>query len=128
MSSASAPATAGPGAHRLRDALAAPPEMLRGELAWAVTHGLADRVRLLVYTGLTWRRVDDGVSVASMVATTGHPELIDYLVGHGAPALDLPPEDAFVAAALAVDRAQMGLLGRPARTRGPAAFGPDPRW
>ena len=53
---------------------------------------------------------DDGVTVTSMAATTGHPELIGYLVEHGAPAPDLTPPDAFVAAALAADRARMGLL------------------
>jgi len=106
----------GPWRRRLGDALAAPAEMLRGELAWAITHGLADRVRLLVSHGVDVAApFDDGVTVTSMAATTGHPELIDYLVGHGAPALDLPPEDAFVAAALAVDRERMGrlLAGQP---------------
>jgi ankyrin repeat protein len=101
----------GPWRARLGDALAAPAELVRGELAWAVTHGLADRVRLLVSHGADVAApFDDGVTVTSMAATTGHPELIDYLVGHGAPALDLAPEDAFVAAALAVDRARMGRL------------------
>jgi len=53
---------------------------------------------------------DDGVTVTSMAATTGHPELIDYLVAHGAPALELAPAEAFVAAALAADRERMGRL------------------
>ena len=53
---------------------------------------------------------DDGVTVTSVAATTGHPELIGYLVEHGAPALDLAPAEAFVAAALAADRERMGLL------------------
>jgi ankyrin repeat protein len=101
----------GPWRARLGDALAVPAEMVRGELAWAVTRGLADRVRLLVSHGVDVAApFDDGVTVTSMAATTGHPELIDYLVEHGAPALDLPPEDAFVAAALAVDRARMSRL------------------
>jgi ankyrin repeat protein len=101
----------GPWRRRLGDALDTPAAMVRGELAWAVTHGLADRVRLLVSHGVdVAASFDDGVTVTSMAATTGHPELIDYLVEHGAPALDLPPEDAFVAAALAVDRERMGRL------------------
>ncbi len=66
----------------------APAAMVRGELAWAITHGLADRVRLLVGHGVDLTApFDDGVTVTSMAATTGHPELIDYLVEHGAPAL-----------------------------------------
>ena len=100
----------GPWRRRLGDALAAPTEMIRGELAWAITHGLADRVRLLVSHGVDLTAALDGVTVTSMAATTGHPEMIGYLVEHGAPAPDLAPPDAFVAAALAADRERMGLL------------------
>ena len=101
----------GPWRRRLGDALATPAAMVRGELAWAITHGLADRVRLLVTQGVDLTEpFDDGATVTSAAATTGHPELIGYLVEHGAPAPDLAPADAFVAAALAADRARMGLL------------------
>jgi ankyrin repeat protein len=101
----------GPWRRRLGDALDTPAEMVRGELAWAITHGLADRVRLLVSHGVEVAApFDDGVTVTSMAATTGHPELIDYLVEHGAPALELAPADAFVAAALAADRERMSRL------------------
>jgi hypothetical protein len=101
----------GPWRRRLGDALDAPAAMVRGELAWAITHGLADRVRLLVTHGVDLAApFDDGVTVTSAAATAGHPELIGYLVEHGAPAPDLTPPDAFVAAALAADRARMGLL------------------
>ena len=120
----------GPWRRRLGDALGTPAAMVRGELAWAITHGLADRVRLLVSHGVDVAApFDDGVTVTSMAATTGHPELIDYLVAHGAPALDLPPEDAFVAAALAADRARMGrlLADRPALAR-PDTVGASRRW
>jgi ankyrin repeat protein len=89
----------GPWRRRLGDALDSPAEMVRGELGWAITHGLADRVRLLVSHGVEVAApFDDGVTVTSMAATTGHPELIDYLVEHGAPAPELAPADAFVAA------------------------------
>jgi Ankyrin repeats (many copies) len=101
----------GPWRRRLGDALAGPAEMVRGELAWAITHGLADRVRLLVSHGVDVAApFDDGVAATSMAATTGHPELIDYLVEHGAPAPELAAADAFVAAALAADRERMGRL------------------
>jgi ankyrin repeat protein len=101
----------GPWRRRLGDALGTPAELVRGELAWAITHGLADRVRLLVSRGVEVAApFDDGVTVTSMAATTGHPELIDYLVAHGAPALELAPAEAFVAAALAADRERMGRL------------------
>ncbi len=45
-----------------------------------------------------------------MAATTGHADLVDYLVAHGAPPLALAPADAFVAAALAADRVRLGEL------------------
>ncbi|MGH3225963.1 MAG: hypothetical protein ACRDPY_46005, partial [Streptosporangiaceae bacterium] len=42
----------GPWRRRLTDDLEAPAQMLRGELAWAITHGLTQRVRLLVGQGV----------------------------------------------------------------------------
>jgi ankyrin repeat protein len=100
----------GPWRRRLGDALDTPAEMVRGQLAWAVTHGMTERVRLLVEHGVDVTAPLDGVTAASMAATTGHADLVDYLVAHGAPPLDLPPADAFVAAALAADRPRLGRL------------------
>jgi ankyrin repeat protein len=100
----------GPWRSRLGDALDTPAEMVRGQLAWAVTHGMTERVRLLVEHGVDVTAPLDGVTATSMAATTGHEDLVDYLVAHGAPPLDLPPADAFVAAALAADRARLGRL------------------
>jgi len=45
-----------------------------------------------------------------MAATTGHADLVDYLVAHGAPPLDLAPAEAFTAAVLAADRASLDRL------------------
>jgi len=100
----------GPWRRRLGDALDSPAEMLRGQLAWAITHGMTERVRLLVEHGVDVTAPLDGVIVTSMAATTGHAELVDYLVAHGAPPLELPPAEAFVAAALATDRERLGRL------------------
>jgi ankyrin repeat protein len=100
----------GPWRRRLGDALDSPAEMLRGQLAWAITHGMTERVRLLAEHGVDVTAPLDGVTVTSMAATTGHADLVDYLVAHGAPPLDLPPAEAFVAAALAADRARLGRL------------------
>jgi ankyrin repeat protein len=100
----------GPWRRRLGDALDTPAEMVRGQLAWAVTHGMTERVRLLVEHGVDVSARLDGVTATSMAATTGHADLVDYLVAHGAPPLDLPPADAFVAAALAADRPRLGRL------------------
>ena len=100
----------GPWRRRLGDALDSPAEMLRGQLAWAITHGMTERVRLLVEHGVDATAPLDGVTVTSMAATTGHADLVDYLIAHGAPPLDLPPAEAFVAAALAADRERLGRL------------------
>jgi ankyrin repeat protein len=100
----------GPWRKRLGDALDSPAEMIRGQLAWAITHGMTERVRLLAEHGADLTAPLDGVAATSMAATTGHPDLVDYLVAHGAPPLDLAPADAFVAAVLAADRARLGPL------------------
>ena len=100
----------GPWRRRLGDALDTPAEMLRGELAWAITHGMAERVRLLVEHGVDVTAPLDGATATSMAATTGHADLVDYLVAHGAPPPDLPPGEEFVAAALAADRARLDRL------------------
>jgi ankyrin repeat protein len=103
----------GPWKRRMGDALEPPATMLRRELAWAITHGMAERVRLLAEHGVDLLSpYDDGTTTTAMAATTGHPELIDFLVSRGAPRPDLSPEDAFVAAVLAVDRNSVDRLRR----------------
>src|SRR5579863_6877303 len=102
----------GPWRRRLGDA-ETPAEMLRGQLAWAITHGMTERVRLLVSHGVdVTAPFERGATATSMAATTGHPDLIDFLVAHGAPPLGLEPAEAFVAAALAADQAGLDLLLR----------------
>ncbi|MEV4617498.1 ankyrin repeat domain-containing protein [Asanoa sp. NPDC049573] len=77
--------------------------LLRDQLRWAVTHGMADRVRLLAGRGVdVTSPFDDGVTPAALALTTGYPEIVGAL-GVPAPALAAP--DAFVAAALAADHA-----------------------
>ena len=100
----------GPWRRRLGDALDSPAEMVRGELAWAITHGMTERVHLLVSHGVDVTAPLHGVTATSMAATTGHADLVDYLVGHGAPPPDLTPSDAFTAAVLAADRAWLERL------------------
>ena len=103
----------GPWRRRLGDAVDTPAQMLRGELAWAITHGLTERVRLLVSHGVdVTSPFDGGATATSMAATTGHPDLVGYLVAHGAPPLGLDPPEAFVAAALVADRASLDELLR----------------
>jgi ankyrin repeat protein len=103
----------GPWRRRLGDALDTPAGMVHGELAWALTHGLTERVRLLVSHGVDLTTpFERGATATSMAATTGHADLIDYLVEHGAPPLGLDPAEAFVAAALAADRPGLDRLRR----------------
>jgi Ankyrin repeats (many copies) len=101
----------GPWLRLLGDELGSPDGMITHELAWAITHGLAERVELLVSNGADVSSpLKDDVTAADMAATTGHPELIGYLVGHGAPPPALEPAEALVAAALAADGAEVARL------------------
>ncbi|HLK76993.1 MAG TPA: ankyrin repeat domain-containing protein [Streptosporangiaceae bacterium] len=103
----------GPWRRRLGNAADTPAEMLRGQLAWAITHGLTERVRLLVSHGVDLTApFERGATATSMAATTGHPDLVDYLVAHGAPPLSLDPAEEFVTAALVADRAGLDRLLR----------------
>ena len=103
----------GPWRARLGGAADTPSQMLRGDLVWAITHGMTERVRLLLDHGVdVTAPFDDGSTAAQMAATTGHADLIDLLVAHGAPVPDLAPADAFVAAALAADRTTLDRLRR----------------
>jgi ankyrin repeat protein len=101
----------GPWRRRLGDALDTPAEMIRGQLAWAITHGMTERVHLLVSHGTdVVSSFEGGETTTSVAATTGHGDLVDYLVAHGAPPLDLDPAGAFIAAVLAADRVAVDRL------------------
>jgi Ankyrin repeats (3 copies) len=101
----------GPWRRRLGDALDTPAEMLRDQLVWAIAHGMTERVRLLVGHGADLTSpLGNGVTASRLAATTGHADLVDYLVEHGAPPLGLDPDEAFIAAALAADRASLDQL------------------
>jgi ankyrin repeat protein len=103
----------GPWRRRLGEALDPPAQMVRGELAWAITHGMTERVRLLVSHGVDLTvPFDNGATATQMAATTGHADLVGYLVEHGALPPGLDPAEAFVAAAFAADRASLERLGR----------------
>jgi ankyrin repeat protein len=95
----------GPWQARMGGALDTPEKMVRGQLRWAVTHGMAERVRLLAEHGADIASpFEDGSTPAERAVTTGHPELARYLVEHGAPAPELDPGQRFVAAALVADQ------------------------
>ena len=103
----------GPWRARLGSAVDTPAEMVRGQLDWAITHGMAERVRLLAGHGVDVASpFEDGTTPTALAATTGHAELVGYLVAHGAPEPDLDPADAFIAAALGADRVTAARLQR----------------
>lgn len=100
----------GPWRRLLGNEIDPPASQVRGQLAWAITHGMADRVRLIVEHGADLTVPLDGASAAALAATTGHAELVDYLVAHGAPALELDPAGEFAAAVLAADASRVDEL------------------
>ena len=103
--------TGGPWLARLGDVLGGPASMLRGQLAWAITHGMTDRVRLLAEHGVNVTApFEDGETPAAVARTTGHPDLVSVLVSYGAAEPSLPPLDDVIAAALAADQTRIGQL------------------
>ena len=106
----------GPWRTRLGDTLEPPAVLLRRQLAWAIVHGMSERVHLLADHGVdlvtpyerhAWHAAG---TPAELAATTGHPELVEYLVNCGAPRPNLAPNDAFIAAVLANDQASIEQL------------------
>jgi hypothetical protein len=96
----------GPWRERLGDAIGSPAELARGELDWAITHGLAGRVRLLARHGVDLLApLPGGLAPAQLALTTGHAELLDVLAEFGVSQPQLDPVDEAVAALLAGDRA-----------------------
>jgi len=101
----------GPWKARMGDALDSPERLVRGELSWAIAHGMTERVRLLAEHGVDLvSPLPDGSTPAECAAVTGHPDLVRFLTSRGAAAPALDPERRFVAAALAADQAALGEL------------------
>jgi ankyrin repeat protein len=101
----------GPWRHRLGDAVDSPAGMVRRQLRWAVIHDLRDRVGLLVEHGVDVATpFADGRTPAGLAAVHGHRVVLDQLVAAGSAPPDLTPPDAFLAAALAGDRAGVDRL------------------
>jgi hypothetical protein len=101
----------GPWQPRVGEAIGTPAQLAQGEVDWAVTHGMADRLRLLARHGVdvTSRRAD-GLTPAQQALTTGHAKLLDVLAEFGVPRPELAPADAMLAALLAGDRAAAARL------------------
>ena len=106
----------GPWRARLGDAVDTPAGLLRSQLSWAVTHGMAQRVRLLIDHGVDVGHPYDvgafgvppdrlGRTPIELALLAGHTAVVEVLLaaGVGMPALD--PVDELVAAVLAGDAA-----------------------
>jgi ankyrin repeat protein len=94
----------GPWQARMGDALDTPVPLVRGQLRWAITRGMTERVTLLTERGVDIiSPFGDGVTPVARAQTTGHPELASYLMAHGAPTPHLRPGQQFTAAALVAD-------------------------
>ena len=101
----------GPWRQRLPHVLDPPADLLRTQLAWAITHGLTDRVGLLARHGVdVVTPFANGSTPTALAATTGHPDLVEVLIGHGAVRPALTPGRALVAAILAADRREVDRL------------------
>ncbi|WP_052432567.1 hypothetical protein [Streptacidiphilus carbonis] len=112
----------GPWRARLGDAIPSPAELIADQLWWAVTHDLADRVRLLGQCAdlrAEFRFPEDrpehlrawnGTAPARLAAVCGSTRVLEYLAAHGAPWSPPDGADRLVAAALAGDQAAVELL------------------
>jgi ankyrin repeat protein len=97
---------------RLGEAGETPRAMVDGQLDWAVKHGFAERVSLLIDHGVDVNRaLRGGRTAAEVAAANGDGELVDILVGAGATRRTLQGLDAFVADCLAGDA--RAVAGKP---------------
>jgi len=109
----------GPWRARLGERTDSPAELIRGQLRWAVTHDMRDRVRLLAEHGADLRtpfeagedrlvrcvNACDGRTPAEVAAICGCWAVLDWLVEHGGvPRPAVEGADGLIAAALAGDR------------------------
>lgn len=106
----------GPWHRRFPDTTPDPAELVRGDLSWAVSHGMAERIRLLAGQGVDlsaplkqWstRRP---VSPVALALHSGHSEIADLLIDLGAGEDDLEPETRLVGALLGGNADQVAEL------------------
>jgi ankyrin repeat protein len=96
----------GPWKQRLGDALDSPVKMVRGQLQWAVTHGMVERTQLLIDHGVEFvTAFGNGQTPTTAAALSGNAAIVELLVANGAPPPALDAPDALIVAAVADDRA-----------------------
>jgi Ankyrin repeats (many copies) len=92
----------GPWRRRLGDRLGDPAELLRGQLRWAVEHGMVDRVRLLVAHGVdVVTAYPDGRTPMDLARLGARTDIAEVLVSGGAKRAELDPADELIAAVFA---------------------------
>jgi hypothetical protein len=95
----------GPWKQQLGDSVASPSAMLSQSLYWSISHGLADRVTILLDNGVDASApLANGTPPTVLAATSGHAELIPLLQEHGAEEPELTESQTLIAAILAGDR------------------------
>jgi hypothetical protein len=103
--------TGGPWKEALGDAVSRPSGMVGDALHWAISHGMAGRVALLLDHGAAADTpLPDGTWPTVLAATRGHAELLPLLIEHGASQPSLTSGQALVAAILAGDREKVRRL------------------
>ncbi|SDS63321.1 Ankyrin repeat [Friedmanniella luteola] len=107
----------GPWRRRLPDLTDAPADLLATQLAWAVVHGRAERIRLLAAHGVDLDRplagrlpVAPGRTALQLARRSGRPEVVVLLTALGAHADD-DPEGELVLALLSGDAEGVERLG-----------------
>jgi ankyrin repeat protein len=106
----------GPWRRRLGARAQSPQRLLRGQLAWAVTHGFTHRVALLADHGVDLTARLDGYGVRRQTAyeaarTSGQLDVVRLLTERGVAGTPLPPDEEVLASVLAGDRAAVDRLG-----------------
>jgi ankyrin repeat protein len=96
----------GPWRRRLGDAMETPAEMLARQLGWAIDHGFANRLGLLIRHGVNvTTALPDGTTPAEHAIAAGRLPIIELLAGAGAEMPPLSAEQQLVAALMAGDQA-----------------------
>ncbi len=98
----------GPWRRRLPDLVDDPGTLVREQLGWAVTHGMHERIRLLAAHGVDVASpLRNGRTPVELAGAVGDEDVVELLRSLGVTARHVDPVDAWVAAALAADRARV---------------------
>jgi ankyrin repeat protein len=101
----------GPWRARLGAATQSPEELVGGQLRWAATHGMVDRVGLLVAHGADPLSTGGGdTRILEAAALAGNHDVVEALRAAGAPAPDLDEVDELTALLAAGDAVTVGAV------------------